>query len=107
MSDDARVNLLAQIEDTKSHVVAISAQTGAGIDGLLGTVEDILAESGLELSIKLTPSEGQAMAWLYRNSEVLERTDDESGVLLQVRIDAQNKGQFEQKFGKGRLIQPS
>ena len=102
MSDDARKNLIEQIAGS-DHVAALSAVTGEGVDELLGDLEELLARTGKKRSIQLEPSEGQAMAWLYRNSEVLERVDDEKGTSLIVRIDEQNKGQFEQNFGKGRL----
>ena len=107
MSPEATADLLSQLEGTDKDVVPISAVTGEGVDDLLTRVEDVLARKGLELCVQLKHDEGQAMAWLYRNSEVLERVDDEGGLALKVRIDEQNKGQFEQQFGKDRLIQPS
>mgnify|MGYP000532342167 CR=1 FL=1 len=49
---------------------------------------------------------GEAIAWLYRNGRVVERTDDEEGVRLSVRLDRQAIGRFEQisnyHLGTGR-----
>ncbi|HEY2661626.1 MAG TPA: GTPase HflX [Caulobacteraceae bacterium] len=78
--------------------VAVSAQTGEGIERL----QDVLAaliDQGGAVEADLAPGDGRALAWLYRHGRIVDRLDDPDGrVRLSVRLDPQALGQFEQMF---------
>ena len=66
--------------------VLISATTGEGIDPLRTAIEDALAADSAVREVTVPAADGALLAWLYRNVEVLERTDREADVWLKVRI---------------------
>ena len=79
-------------------MVAVSAQTGAGCEQLLQFVTK-LVDRDTPVSAHLDAGQGEAAAWLYRHGRILNRTqDDDGGVTLSVRLDAQALGRFEQLF---------
>jgi GTPase len=78
--------------------VALSAVSGEGIGALLDLLGGLVDE-GPPLRVQLAPQDGEALAWLYRNGRIVERSDSEDGVELAVRLDRQAIGRFEQRFG--------
>ena len=79
-------------------VVALSAITGEGCERLTDFLAELL-DKGAPIEARLGPSEGDALAWLYRHGRVIGRSDEESGqVSVSVRLDAQALGQFERRF---------
>jgi GTP-binding protein HflX len=72
----------------RKDTVLVSSRTGEGLDRLLTAIEAKLADAANIYEIDLLGSEGQELAWLYANSEVLGRADDETGrIRLEVRFD--------------------
>ena len=60
-----------------------------------------LVDDAPPVSVYATPSQGAAVAWLYRHGRVLDRIEDEEGgVRLAVRLEPQALGQFEQLYPK-------
>lgn len=98
---------LARIEDLARRdprVIAVSAFTGAGCDRLLAEVETRLARGRLVATYHLGHDRGGDIAWLYEHGEVLERTDDEDGANLTVRLSPDDRNRFEQgRIEQGRL----
>ncbi|MCF3932585.1 GTPase HflX [Acuticoccus sp. M5D2P5] len=66
--------------------VLISAEKGEGIDRLLEAIEGRLARYAEVRDVTVDAAEGALIAWLYRNTEVLERVDAEEAVHLTIRI---------------------
>jgi GTP-binding protein HflX len=66
--------------------VAVSAATGEGIGRLLSMIEARLFGAREELDLSLPSGEGELLAWLYRNAEVLDRHDHDDRVDLRVRL---------------------
>jgi GTP-binding protein HflX len=76
--------------------VAISSITGEGMDALLERLAGMI-DQGPDLVFRLRPSDGEALAWLYRHGRVTDRTPDEpDGLLVTARLDPQALGRFEQ-----------
>ncbi|XWN29098.1 MAG: GTPase HflX [Devosia sp.] len=70
--------------------VLISAATGEGVDALLQAIEDGLARTSHTMTADVDPADGALLAWLYRNTEVLDRHDGDGALTLTLRIpDAQ------------------
>jgi GTP-binding protein HflX len=88
--------LRSEIVDTAqvNGAVAVSAATGDGIDRLLRRLAD-LVDGGPDLILELAPSDGEALAWLYRHGRVTAREDVEGAVILSARLDPQALGRFE------------
>ena len=69
-------------------------QLGVPVYDLLGG----LVDEGPPLRVQLGAQDGEALAWLYRNGRIVERTDSEEGVELGVRLDRQAVGRFERRW---------
>nr|WP_245165368.1 GTPase HflX [Stappia sp. 28M-7] len=97
LSDEHRQTLLAANRIDEGPV-AVSAVTGEGVADLLARVELRLAEDSLVYELWLAPEDGEGLAWLYRNTDVLRRTDGEEGISLRVRVGERRKGEFTTRY---------
>ena len=82
--------------------VSVSAQTGAGLDELRARIEVDLSVDSRLYDIALPASDGEAIAWLHRNTDVLSRDDADMTSRLRVRVSKRHLGEVLQRF-KGRL----
>ncbi|HKQ96212.1 MAG TPA: GTPase HflX [Aestuariivirgaceae bacterium] len=88
VADPAMRGALESQAARRKNTVLVSSLTGEGLDRLLAAIEAKLADAANIYEIDLLGSEGQELAWLYANSEVLGRADDETGgIRLEVRFD--------------------
>ena len=79
--------------------VAVSALSGEGVDSLIKTVEDRLAQGRQTIDLLLDPSDGAGLSWLYRHAEVLSKEMDEAGKLaVTVRADPDHAARVRAKF---------
>ncbi|TCS10111.1 GTPase HflX [Caulobacter sp. BK020] len=77
---------------------AVSAVTGEGCAELLKRVGGLIDDTP-PVAVRLAASDGEALAWIYRNGRVETREDEaEGGVRLVARLDAQALGRFERQF---------
>lgn len=77
---------------------AVSAVTGEGCVELLKRVGGLIDDTP-PVAVRLAASDGEALAWIYRNGRVESRDDEgEGGVRLIARLDAQALGRFERQF---------
>lgn len=79
--------------------VPVSALTGMGCDDLLEAISKLLTQKARLHTFILPLSEGQRIAWLHANGEVLSEDDggsDERGPLtrIEVRLDPRDLGRF-------------
>jgi GTP-binding protein HflX len=85
---------------------AISAVTGEGLDALLDAVEVRLAGDRPVFSVVVPPEDGAGLAWLYANTEVLDRSDaGESGVGLIVRVADKHRDAFLRRYQPGTVTE--
>jgi GTPase len=87
---DALVNQAQRNEE----VVALSAVTGEGCDGLLALVAGRLDSSARAVRIEVPLSDGKTLAWLYERGEVLGRRDDEQAAHLSVKLSDADLGRL-------------
>ncbi len=92
---------LEAIRQTRGNVaeaggpILVSAATGEGTDELLREIETRLAGIAEEIDIHLSLGEFDRIGWVYDNSQVLTRTDEEDGsVSLRVRIKPAQRDSF-------------
>ena len=97
MNAESLQNLENRIERSGQTTIAVSALTGEGIEQLLETISKRLSAGFEVLEIELPSEEGATLAWLYRNGDVIERTDCEESIQLKVRLSPAKIGQFEQR----------
>lgn len=84
--------------------IGISALKGTGVDDMLLMISKITAKLHKSIVFSIPPADGKAIAWLYENSEVLERTDSESSVTLRVQMDESLQNKFIGRFSYHPLI---
>ncbi|MGH6720213.1 MAG: GTPase HflX [Alphaproteobacteria bacterium] len=82
----------------KPGAAAISAKTGEGCDELLRTLDARLRNGRAVVDLLLPFQAGQAIAWLYRHGEVIERADRADGVRLTVGLDPEDLARFEERY---------
>jgi GTP-binding protein HflX len=98
LEPEQRDGLLAR--NGRGEAIAVSAITGAGISDLLAAFEVGVTRDNITLSLKLDASDGSALAFAYRHSQVLERSDRAGKIRLSVRIHPDDLGRFENRFPK-------
>jgi len=96
LDEEARDTLRHRAARANQVTVCISAVTGEGLDDLTAAVSERLSEGFCEIDIDLAPEDGATLAWLYRNGDVMERSDDSEAIHLKVRLAPAKAGQFEQ-----------
>jgi GTP-binding protein HflX len=92
LSDDDRRELL--VGDTRA--VAVSAETGEGLDGLRDRFEAAFEDLLRPVELLLPYSEGARLAELHGLAGDLERSDLAEGVLVRARIPAALAHRFEE-----------
>ena len=75
-ADDERVTSL---QNMFSDGVFVSAKTGDGVDDLLAHLDRHLGRSAILATIKITPTDGAARAWLHQNATVKSSHFDNQG----------------------------
>jgi GTP-binding protein HflX len=98
LDDEARNRIENQVKRNDSQA-ALSALTGAGCDCLLADLDERLAAGRRVLELCVPLVDGAALAWLYRNGEVLSRSDDDGYAHLRVGLDEADLGRFEKRAG--------
>jgi GTP-binding protein HflX len=74
--------------------VAISAETGAGIDELLTAMSDRLRVAASVVELVVPYSRGDVLAAVHREGEVLVEEHDDDGTRLRARLDSVGAARF-------------
>jgi GTPase len=74
--------------------VALSASTGAGVDGLLERLAQLLRRADREVDFAVPYDRGDVLAALHRAGEVLEQRDADGRLALRVRLDEASRRRF-------------
>jgi GTP-binding protein HflX len=94
------LNILENRLRREDNLIAISALTSQGIDGLMSRIDEKLREKGSLIKVKISTSEGQMLAWCYRQGIIVDRLDDEEVITLTLRLTPEQKLKVEERFGK-------
>ncbi len=78
-------------------VVPLSAVTGEGCQRLTAVIDDRITSGFNVFDVSLPLDDGASLAWLYDHGEVVDRRDEEGGIILKVRIDDANWARFQQR----------
>ncbi|RUY56372.1 GTPase HflX [Mesorhizobium sp. M7A.F.Ca.CA.001.05.1.1] len=80
LDEGNRTRLLADGADAnKAPPIAVSAVTGEGIDGLKAIIETRMAGELEDLTVTIEPAQFGLVDWLYRNGDVVSRSDNDDG----------------------------
>lgn len=86
-----------QIKRDKN-LVGISALTGQGIMNLLARMDEKLQEKGSLVQVTVPASEGQMLAWCYRQGVIVSRQDEGEEIHLTLRLTSPEKQKFLKQF---------
>ena len=92
LSADARGEMKARA--THAGAVALSSIDGEGFDDLSARLV-ARVDDAPEVMFRLAPSDGEAVAWLYRHGRVTGREETEEATMISARLDTQALGRFE------------
>jgi GTP-binding protein HflX len=92
--DEASRDALINQTQRNEEVVALSAVTGEGCDGLLALVARRLESTTRPVRIDVPLSDGKTLAWIYSRGEVLGRRDDSDEAHLSVRLSDADLGRL-------------
>jgi GTPase len=75
--------------------VAVSAIAGDGLPALLAAIDARIAAGMETVHYDIDNADGARLAWLYQHGDVTDRTDDERGVHVTVRLLPADRARFE------------
>ena len=93
------VEIIENRQKRDNNLVVISALSGQGIDELLIRIDEKLQEKGALLQLTIPASEGEMLAWCYRQGIIVDRQDEEEEIHLTLRLTAEEKSKFIERFG--------
>ena len=95
----ARLKNLAERRPEDQRPVLVSALSGQGIDDLVKAIEARLGLRRVVLDLVIDPADGAGMSWLYRHTEVMEKSLGENGKMaMTVRVDPTRTETVKAKF---------
>src|SRR6266540_3480008 len=90
---------IAERQPVENRPVLTSALTGEGLENLATVIETRLAHHHVTLQLRLAPADGEGLAWLHRNTDVLAKTvADDGSMTLIVRADKDKAERARHKF---------
>jgi len=98
IGEDRRAELL-EIAASRDDVVALSAWTGEGVDGLVEKVAARLTQGHRRYTIALDPADGAGAAWLHQHGEVCDHWLEEGRSVYDVRMAPRDHERFESRDG--------
>ena len=95
----ARLKNLAERRPGDQRPVLVSALSGQGIDDLVKAIETRLGLRRVVLDLVVDPADGAGMSWLYRHTEVMQKSLGENGKMaMTVRVDPTRTETVKAKF---------
>jgi GTPase len=85
--------------------ILISALTGEGIPDLLTGIEERLSAGRPSYEVSVAPEDGQGLAWLHENTEILDRHVTEHGrTVARVRMTSGKESRFLVRFPQAQRL---
>ena len=96
---EARPTVPAGPAQIQRATIPVSAMTGEGLETLLSVIDSALAEQANVTELTLPPEDGEGLAWIYANTQVLSREARSDGRLdLRVAVPPSQWSRFEKRF---------
>ncbi|QLC24171.1 GTPase HflX [Parasphingopyxis algicola] len=99
--EDAAREQLCNAADRRADVVAVSALTGEGIEGLRLLIAERLDRGRAVHDVRLQLSDGENLAWLHRNGSVLDQHVDGDIMHVSVKLSAIDWDRFQDRVEAG------
>ncbi|MGA8399022.1 MAG: GTPase HflX [Stellaceae bacterium] len=93
LDDEARDSLVNQTQRNEE-VVALSAATGEGCNGLLALIAGRLNSTARAVRVEVPHTDGKTLAWLYERGAIVGRRDDAEAAHLSVRLSEADLGRL-------------
>jgi len=85
--------------------ILISALTGEGIPDLLAAIEERLSVGRPSYEVDVAAEDGEGLAWLHANTEILDRRVTEEGrTIAQIRLTPGKEPRFLNRFPGARRV---
>ena len=107
LTADERRRLAAatNLSGSGTRPVLTSALTGEGIPDLLDTIEARLSVGRPSYEVSVAPEDGQGLAWLHENAEILGREITEAGrTIVKIRLPQGKEPRFLNRFPQARHL---
>ena len=91
---------LAADAERRPGALLCSAATGAGLDGILETVDERLARADEVVKLRLGHDQGEILSWLHQQGRVISREDHGSGVDVEVAVSPAVRDQLDRRLGR-------
>ena len=96
--DEAAREIALNLARRDVDAVAVSAATGEGVDQLLERLDQKLGLRRRVVELVVDLADGRALAWLYRNGEVLSREDQGPVACLRVGLDPEDISRYDKLY---------
>ena len=96
--DESRKTALQRNNSLLTEQIPVSAMSGEGLNNLISVIEGVLDKAHACQHIKVSLADGAALAWLYRNGQVLERNDDDTYAHIAVTLNSIDYQRFNSLF---------
>jgi len=93
------LEILENRQKRDHNLVVISALSGQGMDSLLARIDEKLQEKGALIQVTIPTSEGEILAWCYRQGVIIDRQDEGEEIHLTLRLTAEEKSKLIERFG--------
>jgi GTP-binding protein HflX len=97
--DPAHLQEANELTTGRDNVIAVSAVTGHGIDTLLARIDAKLDEANKHIDIEVPCANGQVIAWIYANAEIVEQSQVEDKMLFKLSLSVPNFGRLQKMLG--------
>ena len=98
---EARPTVPAGPAQIRRATIPVSALTGEGLATLLEVIDAALAEQANITELTLPPEDGEGLAWIYANTQVISRVAGSDGqVQLRIAVPPAQWSRFEKRFGE-------
>lgn len=97
LSDAKKTELISKI---KPQMVAVSALTGQGKENLLQMIDDKLSADFEIVDIKINASKGKELAWIFANTDILDKKVDKDIIKLKIKISPENHNRLIAKLAE-------
>jgi GTP-binding protein HflX len=107
LSDEERQRLATATGRTAEakRPILISALTGEGIPDLLTAIEGHLSTGRPSYEVRVAPENGQGLAWLHENTEILDRQGTRDGhTIVRIRLNPGKESRFLTRFPEARRL---
>ena len=92
---DREVELPLPLDTQARDLAQVSAVTGAGIEGMLQTVENLLKTFRKSLVALVPYTEGSLIGWVHGRCEMIKEEHTPEGVLMEVYVDEESANRLE------------